>query len=99
MIYKLDLTNLHIWSSYRIHKKDMRRELKSIAENAAEQGVITDVFQRSFFSLKMEWIAHNFLYKIGYKRDQTKDVDLDNPCDHPEWLYIICGLSVWLFVW
>ena len=26
-----------------------------------------------------EWKGHNRLYKIGYKRDHTKDVDLEEP--------------------
>lgn len=99
MEYELTKTNLHIPNSYKVHKWDMRKELKEIAADANESDVHTDVFKRSFFSLKMEWIAHNFLYKIGYKRDQTRDVDLDNPCDHPEWLYIVCGILVWIFVW
>lgn len=95
--YDLSANNLRIWESWKVHKCKMRKELKAIRD-AAEPGETT-VFERSFFSLKMEWIAHNFLYKIGYKRDQTGDVDLDNPCDRPEWLYIICGLLTWIFVW
>ena len=59
----------------------------------------TVVFEnRSRFSLKMEWAVHNFLYKIHYKREQTKDVDLDDPCDHPEWIYEILGCLVWIFI-
>lgn len=75
----------------------MRPILKRIKED--NTGTPTAVFMRSFFSLKMEWICHNFLYGIGYKRNQTKDVDLDNPPDRPEWQYIVCGLLVWIFVW
>lgn len=65
----------------------------------AENTKPTTVFERSLFSLKMEWICHNFLHGIGYARERTKDVDLDNPADHPEWMYIVCGLLVWIFVW
>ena len=75
----------------------MRPILKKI--KADNWDVATTVFKRSFFSLKMEWIAHNFLYNIHYKREQTASVDLDNPCDHPEWLYCVCGILVWIFVW
>ncbi len=75
----------------------MRKELKQVKENA--QPGETIVFERSMFSLKMEWICHNFLYCIGYKREQTKDPDLNNPCDRPEWQYMVCGILVWIFVW
>ena len=99
MEYKLTENNLHLVDSYKIHKCKMRDELDKIEYSAIAQGIKTKVFDRSKFSLKMEWICHNFLYMIGYKRSQTKDTDLDNPCDHPEWEYIVCGLLVWIFVW
>ena len=73
----------------------MRKVLKEIR---AENGW-SEVWERTLFSLKMEWICHNFLYLVGYERERTKDVDLDNPCDQPEIIYIICGILVWLFVW
>lgn len=95
--YTLSKTCLHIEDSFKVRKRDMRAILAEI-RNYTVPGQ-TDVFKRSLFSLKMEWIAHNFLYKIGYKRKQTGSVDLDNPCDRPEWLYIICGLLTWIFVW
>ena len=85
-----------IYESHKIHKWNMCCVLKEIKK---KHGAETSVFKRSIFSLKMEWIAHNFLYNIGYKRSQTANVDLDNPCDHPEWMYIIAGLLTWIFVW
>lgn len=94
--YHLGYTCLTVYDSYKVHKRDMRRILKTIRK---EETIQTTVFLRSLFSLKMEWICHNFLYGIGYERDRTKDVDMDNPCDRPEWQYIVCGLLVWLFVW
>lgn len=86
-----------ILDSYKTRKCTMRRVLKRIRK---EDGEGTVVFQhRSLFSLKMEWICHNFLYGIGYQRWRTQDCDLDYPADHPEWEYIVCGFLVWLFVW
>lgn len=99
MAYILTLHNLHIKNSYATRKWKMRPYLEAVKKWADLHKVETVVFERSFFSLKMEWIAHNFLYEIGYERERTKDCDLDNPCDRPEWLYIVCGLAVWLFVW
>lgn len=87
---------VHIENSYKVRKSKMREVLEEIKSKHKRE---TIVFQRSMFSLKMEWIAHNFLYNVGYKRAQTGHVDLDNPCDRPEWLYIVCGLLTWIFVW
>lgn len=87
--------NLRIYDSCDVKKRNMSTFLRDLRE---KRGTETTVFERSLFSLKMEWCVHNFLFAIGYKRDQTKDVDLNNPCDRPEWLYIVCGILVWLFV-
>ncbi len=95
--YLLAWRNLHIVDSYKVRKWNMRPILEQIRLDAAPGQTL--VFIRSLFSLKMEWIAHNFLYNIGYKRDRTGSVDLDYPCDRPEWLYCLCGILVWLFVW
>lgn len=96
MEYTLTANNLHLVDSYKVRKWNMRKELKRIKYNDPTP---TMVFKRCLCSLKLEWICHNFLYKIGYQRERTKDADLDNPCDHPEWEYIVGGLLVWLFVW
>ncbi len=98
-MYTITLHNLHIDNSYKVRKWKMREYLESVKKYAERHGVETVVFERSFFSLKMGWIAHNFLYEIGFKRERTKDCDLDNPCDRPEWVYVVCGILVWLFVW
>lgn len=95
--YKLTENVLTIYDCYKTHKWNMRGELKRVKESAAPGE--TKVFERSIFSLKIEWICHKFLYMINYKRGQTKDADLDNPSDRPEWMYIVCGLLVWIFVW
>ena len=99
MEYSVSKTNLHIEDSYEVPKRYMRRTLREIREECRRKGIDTDVFKRSVFSLKMEWICHNFLYYAGIERERTKDTDLDNPCDRPEWQYIVCGILVWLFVW
>lgn len=96
IIYRATPDCVTIYDSYEVHKWQMRRALKGIRDAEPECRVFE---HRSLFSMKMEWIAHNFLYLIGYERERTKDVDLDYPCDHPEWEYIIAGLLTWLFVW
>ena len=88
---------LTIYDGGKVHKRAMGKILRAVRKNA-EPGA-TIVFERSLFSLKKEWICHRFLYMIGYQRERTLDVDLDNPCDHPEWLYMLCGCLVWILVW
>ena len=94
--YRVTKDCVTIYDSYKVRKWNMRPVLKRIRRDT---DVETDVFKRSIFSLKMEWICHNFLYFVGIERERNKDVDLDNPCDQPEWEYIVCGLIVWIFVW
>lgn len=97
MEYTLTKTNLHIVDSYKVHKCAMRKELINVRDSSSIEE--TDVFERSLYSLKSEWICHNFLYMIGYQRERTKDADLDNPCDHPEWMYYVGRFFVGLLVW
>ena len=94
--YNLGPACLTIYNSYKVHKWQMVPILKRIKEDNKTE---TSVFQRSFFSMKMEWICHNFLYGVGYERERTGDVDLDNPTDRPEWQYIVCGILFWILVW
>ena len=92
--YTIDEHNLHIPQSYLIKKVrfgEILREIKEANPNS-------NVWKRKMFSLKMEWTVHNFLYHLGYKKAQTGDVDLDNPCDRPEWLYCTLGILMWIFV-
>lgn len=93
--YHLTQDCLKIYNSYDVKKRNMTPFLRDLRE---KRGGETSVFKRSLLSLKMEWIAHNFLFGIGYKRSHTKDVDLDNPCDRPEWVYFVFGSLVWFFV-
>lgn len=85
---------LHLTNSYLIPKKEFEPDLKEIkSSNPREK-----IFERSINSLKKEWATHNFCYMVHYKRAQTKDCDLDNPCDKPEWVYKLVGTLVWPFI-
>lgn len=94
--YTISRHNLHILDSYKVCRFKMRSILKEIRDKNRKRpkNLQSLVFDRSLFSLKMEWIAHNALYFIGYQRERTKDVDLDNPCDRPEWQYKLAGIGV-----
>ena len=91
--YKITENCLTIPESHKIGKFKMMKILKQIKKEHPE----SNVWKRSMFSLYCEWICHNFLYMIGYERERTGCTDLDYPCDHPEWLYIVGGILVWLF--
>lgn len=94
MKYIITKHNLHIEDSYKLKKKEIKstlEEIKSINSDSL-------IWERSMFSLVMETVAHKVLYKLGLWKNRTKDVDLDNPCDKPEWLYIIIGILTWIFI-
>lgn len=88
--YTISETCLTIPNSHRIGKFKMMGILKQIKRERPE----SKIWERCLSSLYLEWICHNFLYMIGYQRDRTGSVDLDNPCDHPEWMYIVYGILV-----
>lgn len=96
MKYYVTTYNVHIDDSAFIKGRYFDECLDEIEEKDGDKTVVFE--NRSRFSLKMEWAVHNFLYKIHYKREQTKDVDLDDPSDHPEWIYEILGCLVWIFI-
>lgn len=95
MVYKLTDNNLHIEDSYQVGKRSMDVVLCHI--KAIDNEKPSKVWNRSIFSLKMEWAVHNALYALHLFRKQTKDVDLNYP-NKWEWLYNIIGCLVWVFV-
>lgn len=85
---------LTIFDCYKTSKHNYRFELQELKDAFPDK----IIFERDLCSLTKEWATHAFLYDIGYKRERTKDADLDNPCDHPEWMYRIIGTLVWPFI-
>ena len=85
---------LTIYNSYAYPKSKFQPELNKIKALHGSQ----PIFERTDCSLKAEWAVHSFCYMVGYKRERTRDCDFDNPCDKPEWLYIILGCLVWIFL-
>ena len=92
--FSSDGTVLTLFDSYTVSKHKFQATLNSIKALHGKE----PIFNRSDKSLKREWSFHNFLYMIHYKRERTKDCDLDYPSDHPEWMYNIFGLLVWPFI-
>ena len=93
MEYTIDDNNIHIVDSHKISKFCFRGILYSLRD--ANQN--SNVWKRCLTSLCCEWTCHNFLYMIGFQRDRTGSVDLDYPCDHQEWMYIVIAGLVWPF--
>lgn len=94
--YSLTTSNLHIDNSWKIPGRDFREILNHI-KNAERDPFLFKT--RNIRGMCLEWATHNFLYKIGFQRERTQDVDLDYP---QKWyyrvLYPITGLLVWMFI-
>jgi len=75
---------LHINNSYLIEsKKDIKVMLTYIHNSRKYKRLQARGYTRTFESEYREWRAHNVLYKLGFKRDRTGSVDIDN--NEPKW--------------
>lgn len=88
-----------IRDGWKMGKADMYDALADILDtdliaNDWNWDKVSDVWKRSMRSMKAEWMVHNFLYTHGWFTERTKDVDLDYPCDKPEWLYMAAAFAV-----
>lgn len=82
--------NIHIKDSYDIKK---RSEMKEILYAIQYKKPDCNVFKRSYNSMISEWKTHNRLYRLGYKKDRTGSVDLNNPLKwYVELAYKILGI-------
>lgn len=86
--------NIHIQESYKTSKKEIPSSVDGLIAQYPDCAVIKTRWR---YSLIMEWVAHNFLYQINYKRDRTADVDLNTMPWYMQLLYCVCGTAVWLF--
>ena len=85
-IYGLEITitsnDIHIKDSYRVtSRKDMKKVFSALREYLDDYHITMDnpLYHRSVCSLCNEWVAHNNAYKLGYKRERTKSIDLNYP--------------------
>ena len=64
--------------NYKVYDCHMftKKEIKSMVEDLYDHGALGH--SRSKHSYVKEWFAHKVLYNIGYKRERTKDVDLND---------------------
>ncbi|MBQ4123350.1 hypothetical protein IJD44_06490 [bacterium] len=79
-----------VYDSYTYSDSEIKQAVKEIIEKRKELGLPVTRSESSYIS---EWKSHNRLYKIGYQRSRTKDVDLEEEIDSTHnFLYSIFGL-------
>ena len=79
-----------VYDSYTYSDSEIKQAVKEIIEKRKELGLPVTRSESSYVS---EWKTHNRLYKIGYQRSRTKDVDLEEEIDSTHnFLYSIFGL-------
>lgn len=89
-VCKVSENNIHIEDSYKVKEKSKMYEILYIIQHNHPE---CKVFNRSYKSMIAEWRVHNRLYKIGYKRNRTKDVDINYPLKwYVELAYKILGI-------
>lgn len=82
--FKVTITsnNINIKNSYKVTSRESMKVILNIIKEYVEdydEGTETPFDHRSIKSMVREWVAHNNLHTLGYKKEQTKDVDLDCP--------------------
>ena len=72
---KYDSSNIHIFNSHKIKRKQDMEKILSIIQCASfNRGIF---YTRSTKSWVRKWKAHNILYKLGIKKERTKSVNLN----------------------
>ena len=99
MSYTISKDNIKIKDSWEVPKKKFPRILAQIQLKIEVEHLECEVFNRSYFSLEMEWATHNFLYMLHIARSHTKDVDLNYPQKWYEAIfYFVFGIIGWIFI-
>lgn len=79
-----------VYDSYTYTDKEIADAVNEIMKTRREMGLPVTRNATSYIS---EWKSHNRLYKIGYQRSRTKDVDLEEEIDKMrDFLYSLFGL-------
>lgn len=82
-----DDPNMIILDSYRIKTlKEQKEILKCLLEYEA---LYPTDWDRSLYSMELEWTIHNILYDLDYEKERTKSVDLNND---DEFVYRVLSL-------
>jgi hypothetical protein len=87
---------IRIYSSYLVPKRDFRSVLEEICDDNPQCPVVQN---RSVCDMSLEWAVHNFVYDLGFNREETKDADLNWPRKNWEKIvYNVLGVLVWPWI-
>lgn len=90
--------NIHIEDSYIItYPPNIKKFLNNIVEFLRTNNITmeTPFDHRSICSVKREWIAHNNAYKLNFRPEQSKSVDINFPQPwYANIVYFFCSLIV-----
>ncbi len=75
MRYKILGNRIKIFDSYTMSKAEFSEALDEIQKLYPEHVA----FRRTRRSMYLEWMAHNFLFRMGIRKDKSADVDLEYP--------------------
>lgn len=76
-VYK---NNINIKNSYKINNRLLMRMILDVLKDEIKEEYLESPFdKRSIKGMVREWVAHNNLYKLGYKKDRMCNVDLNYP--------------------
>ena len=70
--------SFRIFDSYRIRKNSVKREVLRAMIAYNEANPTDPAWRRTERSLVLEWMEHNFAYRVGFLKSRASDVDLDN---------------------
>lgn len=87
--------DLIIYDSYSIRHAHYSNILWRIKEATPDCPIWE---KRSKWSIECEWAVHNLLYKLGIKREHTKDVNLNYNLKWYEKIAYV-GLGSLIFIW
>lgn len=70
--------SFRILGSYRVRKNRVKREVIAALFTYNTAFPSDPAWRRTERSLVLEWMEHNFAYRLGFLKSRAKDVDLDN---------------------
>lgn len=90
--------NIHVENSYLAKtRKEVKKVLNDIEAFLEDRHITveTPFDHRSIYSMTNEWIAHNNAYKLNFRPEQSRSVDLDWPQPwYTPILYFVCSIIV-----
>ena len=73
VLFQYDKNNIHVVDSYKVKENDIMNYLVEFKRKIGKDFT----YKRSLEDMKIEWIAHNVLYRMGICKSRTKHVDIN----------------------